>query len=435
MRATETDEEIPAGAFPRSVEDAERDAERIAAIARAAAGLMLATGLTIALAFAPEAERQIIFPRLLLAMSVMGGFLIVAAISFAASRATHYRPWLAYLLVACDALLIAAALQEGLRLSAHPGPYVFAQPGIWLIPIAIAIQAIRFRAGPLVFAAVLFVVVVGSLVLAGGVGSLPPQRGDELIALFTVPPDAIRSLMLVISTAVLVVSVRSKREILLRGLRTARREAEMQRFLPAEVTEKLGASASEEALAGQSVLAILFIDLVGFTRASEQVEPATVAGWLAEFRDRMNALIRAHGGFVDKFIGDGIMAIFGYESDPETAARQAVAVAEEIPAAMADWRAANPSAPDFRAAVGGAMGPVFVGVVGAGDRREFTVVGDAVNVASRLEGFAKDRNALAALGFELADRAGLSERFEATAEDLAVRGRREPMRVCLIPRT
>lgn len=395
---------------------------------------MLAVGLTVALAFAPDAERQIILPRLLLAMGVMGGFLVLAFISFMASRATRYRPWLAYLLVVWDAILIAAALTQGVLLSGHPGAYVFAQPGVWLVPIVIAIQAIRFRAGPLSFAAALFVVVIGGLVLYGGVGSVPSGREDELIALFTVPPDAIRVLMLLIATAVLVVSVRSKRGILLRGILTARREAELQRFLPPEVSQKLATAPDGAALADQSVLAILFIDLVGFTRASEHVAPAEVAGWLAGFRERVNDLVRANGGFIDKFIGDGVMAIFGYGSDPETAARNAVNVVAGLPDAMRGWRASNPLAPDFKVAVGGAIGSVFVGVVGAGDRREFTVVGDPVNVAARLEGHAKERNALAALSSELVDTAGGATHIASDREDLAIRGRTDPMRVCLVPR-
>ena len=84
--------------------------------------------------------------------------------------------------------------------------------------------------------------------------------------------------------------------------------------------------------------------------------------------------------------------------------------------------------------MGGARGPVFVGVIGAGDRREFTVIGDTVNVAARLEGFAKESRALAALTHDLVENAGVSERYGNAPQDLPIRGRHDPVRACLVPR-
>jgi adenylate cyclase len=416
------------------MEEAERAAERIASAARAAAGLIIAAGLTAALLLVTEAERDVVVPRVLIALGIMAGFTALAAISLLVSRTSTFRPWLAYLFVFGDGLLILIALHEGMFQSGHPGTLVFAQPPAWLIPIAIAIQAVRFRTGPLIFAAVLFLVELALLVAFAGTVTFSAKPSPDMGTLFSVPADAIRGLMLAIASTVLVVSVRSKRDILIRGLSAVQREAALSRFLPPEVFKRIRGERASQALAEQRTLAILFIDLTGFTHESETAEPAVVAGWLAEFRERMNRLIGDNGGFVDKFIGDAVMAIFGYECDAETAAAQALRVVEGIPAAMADWQASDPSAPAFRAAVGGALGPVFVGVIGGGDRREFTVVGDAVNVAARLEGFAKEHKASAALGFDLVAAAGQGDRLAATAKELPVRGRREPVRVCLIPR-
>ncbi len=434
--ALQTDAEDEAGsseALPRSFEEAERAAERIASFARAAAGLILATGLTAAIAFIADAERDTVLPRVLMAIGIMAGFVTLAAVSFLASRTQRYHPMLAYLFVLGDALIILVALHEGMRYSGHQGQFVFAQPPVWLIPIAIAIQSVRFRTGPLILAATLFLAVLAGLVLFAGTLSATTHPSSDMVALFSVPSDAIRGLMLAIASTVLVVSVRSKRDILLKGMNTARREAELSRFLPAEVSRTLGRSAASP-LAGQRVLAILFLDLTGFTRESERVEPAVVAGWLAEFRDRTHALIRDNGGFVDKFIGDGVMAIFGYRCEPATAARQALAVVEALPATMAGWRTADPSAPAFQVAAGGSMGPVFVGVIGAGRRREFTVVGDAVNVAARLEGFAKENDALAALNLTLVEAARGKGNVPGDVRQATIRGHSEPVDVCVIGR-
>lgn len=419
--------------FPHSVEEAERDAERIASFARAAAGLIIAIGLVGALAFASEDQRHTVLPRILIALGIMAGFVALAAVSLLVSRTTRFRPLLAYLFVLGDGLLVLTALHAGMDFSGHPGPLVFAQPPAWLIPIVIAIQAVRFRSGPLIFATLLFLIGLAVLIPFAGSTTATAVQPNTMGTLFSVPADVIRGLMLAITATVLVVSVRSKRDILLRGLHTARREAALSRFLPIEVSKRLGRISGPGAHAEQRVLAILFIDLIGFTRASETAEPAVVAGWLAEFRERVNTLVTANGGFVDKFIGDGVMAIFGYECDAETAAAQACRVVDGLPAAMADWQASDPSAPDFKAAARGALGPVFVGVIGAGNRREFTVIGDTVNVAARLEGFAKENKALAALTHDLVNSAGFVEQFRTKAEDLAIRGRREPVRACLVP--
>ncbi|TCT04172.1 class 3 adenylate cyclase [Tepidamorphus gemmatus] len=421
-----------------SVEAAERDAERIAALARAAGALILGGGLLAAAAIVPEAEAGYLLPRLALGLATVVGFLALAGLSWLVSRSSVYRPWVAYLFVACDALLIGFALQQGLQLAGHPGPWVYAEPATWLMPIIIAIQSVRFRSGPVVFAGALLLLVVLGLMAFGGADRDPvASQNDRLTGLLSWPPDVMRVLMLAVAAAVLAISVRSKRDILVRGLGTARREAELKRFLPDEVSRALARADGAGAPAGQQTLAIVFIDLIGFTAASEGVAPGEVARWLAGFRERIAALVRAKGGFVDKFIGDGVLAIFGYagaaDDQLRRGARQALATVADLPAMMAAWQADDPAVPTFRAVAGAALGPVFVGIVGSGERREFTVVGDAVNLASRLEGLAKQRGAGAALAAELVEQSGVAVPQSWGSETLAVRGRAAPVRVHLVP--
>lgn len=425
-------------ALPLSVEAAERDAERIAALARAAGALILGGGLLAAAAIVPEAEADYLMPRLALGLLTVAGFLGLAGLSWLVSRSSVYRPWVAYLFVACDAMLIGYALQQGLLLAGHPGPWVYAEPAAWLMPIIIAIQSVRFRTGPVVFAGALFLLLVLGLMAFGGVARGPAEwQNDRLTGLLSLPPDIMRVLMLAVAAAVLAVSVRSKRDILVRGLGTARREAELKRFLPDEVSRVLARPDGAEAAAGQQTLAIVFVDLVGFTAASEGVAPGEVARWLAGFRERIAELVRRNGGFVDKFIGDGVLAIFGYagaaDDQHRPGARQALATVGDLPATMATWHADDPAVPPFRAVAGAALGPVFVGVVGSGERREFTVIGDAVNLASRLEGLAKDRGAVAALSADLVAQSGVAVADGWRSETLAVRGRAAPVRVHLVP--
>jgi len=435
--ATTPDDRVaPDGAdpLPRSLGDAERAAERIASIARAAAGLIIAASLMAALFLVPASERVAVGPRVVVAIGIMFGFVVLAAISLIVSRRRLYRPILAYLFVLGDGLLIMLALYAGMHLSGHAGPLVFAQPPAWLIPIAISIQAVRFRSGPLIFAASLLLVEIAVLIAFSGPVTATAEATVEIARLFSVPADAVRGLMLAIAAAALIYSVRSKRDILIRGLSAARREAAMSRFLPPEVSRRLGHSDSARDLADEREIAVLFIDLIGFTRQSEKADPAAIAGWLSAFRTRLNALITQNGGFVDKFIGDSVMAIFGYESPPEEAAAQACRVVEAVPAALTEWQASDPATPVFQAAIGGAFGPAFVGVIDAGDRREFTVIGDTVNTAARLEVFAKETGVFAALGQQLVRRGGYEDNFGADARDFPIRGREEPVRTVLVKR-
>lgn len=133
---------------------------------------------------------------------------------------------------------------------------------------------------------------------------------------------------------------------------------------------------------------VLFTDLRGFTSLSEHLPPEEVVALLNDYFERMVAIVDAHGGWVDKFIGDGLLAVFGVRrSGPDHAAR-ASACALELRECLArlnvERRQRGLAALKLGAAIN--TGPVVTGTVGARSRLDYTVIGDTVNVASRLEG-------------------------------------------------
>lgn len=138
-------------------------------------------------------------------------------------------------------------------------------------------------------------------------------------------------------------------------------------------------------------VAVLFSDLRGFTTRGESLQPEQLLEELNSYLDEMVAVIRAHDGVVDKYIGDAIMVVFGIpESHPDDAAR-AIACARGMQEALASHnaaRAARGKGP-LRHGIGVHYGPVVAGNVGTSDRLQYTVVGDIVNTASRLEGATK----------------------------------------------
>ena len=165
-----------------------------------------------------------------------------------------------------------------------------------------------------------------------------------------------------------------------------REQAEsFSRFVPKEFLQHLGKASITEVKRGDAVrrdFTVLFSDLRDFTTLSESLSASDNLETLNAYLEHMEPIIQRYRGFVDKYIGDAIMALF--PSSPEDAARAAV----EMARALADHnmdRAARGEGP-LRMGVGVHTGMLVLGTLGSGNRLETTVVGDTVNVASRIEG-------------------------------------------------
>jgi len=138
--------------------------------------------------------------------------------------------------------------------------------------------------------------------------------------------------------------------------------------------------------------AVLFADLRGFTGYAEQLSPEATVAELNAYLDAMVQVVRRNGGVVDKFMGDAIMVAFGVaEPRPNDAAR-AINTADQMCRALKAHNAerAERGRPPFAHGVGVHFGPVVAGNVGNRDRLQFTVIGDTVNLASRLEAATKE---------------------------------------------
>ncbi len=135
----------------------------------------------------------------------------------------------------------------------------------------------------------------------------------------------------------------------------------------------------------EEVVSVMFCDICGFTSLSERLSPAEIADLLNVFFDRMTRAIFAFKGSVNKYIGDAIMAIFGAPipmgNHSEQAVRAALAMQEEVVAIQQ----ALPADRQIRVRIGVNSGRVVAGNIGSAQRLEFTVLGDPVNVAQRLE--------------------------------------------------
>ncbi len=179
--------------------------------------------------------------------------------------------------------------------------------------------------------------------------------------------------------------------------RRARREAVAQfsRFVnPHVVRELLERGGVEVALrgAGQTrEVTLLFSDIRGFTTLSETRRPEEVVALLNRYFSLQVDVVFHHGGSLDKFIGDCIMALWGAPLDDPQHARHAVACALDMADALQAFkRELGAQQPDFDVGIGIHSGAAVVGLIGSDKRREYTAIGDTVNLASRIEGLTKE---------------------------------------------
>ena len=231
------------------------------------------------------------------------------------------------------------------------------------------------------------------------------------------------------------------RRLVFQGAQTTLLAARTRQRFGAYVSEEIAqeAIAAEEITLGgrRQPVAVLFSDLRGFTAYAERVPPERLIAELNSYLDAMVAVIRREGGVVDKFIGDAIMVVFGIPRPRPDDALRAVRTAAAMQAALAahNEERAQAGRPPFAHGIGVHFGQAVAGHVGNAERLQYTVVGDVVNLASRLEAATKSAGAavlISAAAVDAARAAGDELSLERLSE-VAVPGKEEEIEVYTLP--
>ncbi len=182
-------------------------------------------------------------------------------------------------------------------------------------------------------------------------------------------------------------------------------------------------------------LVVIFIDVRGFTRMTADKLPYDVVYILNQFFDAAGEAIVSENGWIDKYMGDGLMAVFGRNDGPGSGCRQALRAAKDIDFALdrVNKRIASEIPNPLQIGIGLHVGPLVLGKIGYRNTSAMTVIGRTVNAAARLEALTKEKNCQVIVSAAVADLAGLeTSSFE--RETVTVRGLHDPIDVFFIPR-
>jgi adenylate cyclase len=349
--------------------------------------------------------------------------------------------WLLYVSVIADMALLMGLIYFLHYKYAQTAVFYLKTPTFAYVFLFIALRALRFEARFVIFAGLTaaagwIVLILYALSERGG----PPNPTTDFVEYMTsnaflIQAEAEKLLAILLTTAVLAIAISRARNLLIRSVSEGAAARDLSRFFDPGVANRIR-SAAMSIKAGEGELrdvAILTVDLRGFTRLAAGMAPDDVMKLLQEYQGHVCPQIAGNGGSIDKFLGDGILASFGAVAPSTTAAADALRAADAVIAAADRWAGERRSAGLAPLSVGLAVasGRVVFGAVGDAERLEFTVIGDAVNFATKLEKHNKDEKtqALADAGtYELAERQGyLAPTLRERRSNRSVGGVSEPV--------
>ena len=364
---------------------------------------------------------------------VLTGYVLFTLVKLSLAYRRRLPNWLLYLSVVMDMALLLALIWTFHLKYDQPASFYLKVPTLLYVFIFIALRALRFEVRYVLIAG--GVAALGWLLMVLYVVSIDPA--DPMITrsyveymtsnsvLLGAEFDKVISILMV--TAILAVAIARARRLLVESVVESSAARELSKFVPDEVARQ--AKAGEERMqAGQGEVreaTILFTDIEGFTTISEAMTPTELIATLNDYFAVVSKPINEHGGVINQFQGDAILATFNLPEILPDHAAHAVRAALAMQEALKSTRFGDGIV--LRSRIGINSGEIVGGLVGTGDRLGYTVHGDDVNLAARLEQLNKDyetRIIVSQRTYELADPAQFNFRRLGST---TVRGRHAPV--------
>lgn len=322
-------------------------------------------------------------------------YFVLTVIRIVWSYRTRLPGWSLAISVVFDMTLLLTVIWSFHLTYDQPPAFFLKAPTLLYVFIFISLRSLRFDSRFVLLAGfiaaggwaimVLYVVVLQA-------DSMPVTR-DYIVymtsnsLLFGAEFDKIIAIL--IFSLILAAALARAKALLLRSVTEEQKTKALSRFFDQGVAERIK-SAEREISAGQGELrdaAILNLDLRGFTALAARLPAEETVALLADYQSLVVPIIRRHGGAVDKFLGDGVLASFGVVGEGPHYAADGLRALEEVMAEAAVWEAERRAAGRAAPKVNGALtsGRVLFGVIGENERLEYTVIGEPVNMAAKIE--------------------------------------------------
>ena len=366
---------------------------------------------------------------------VLAAYLVFTLLRLTLAYRNRLSEWMRYLSIVIDMSLLMGLIWSFHLQYMQPPSFYLKAPTVLYIFIFIALRTLNFDALKVVTAGL--VAVLGWLLLVAYVITVDPR--DAMIThdyvryltsnsvLIGAEVDKIISITVV--TAILAYAIVRNRRLLTYAVTESASNQDLARFVPAEVANLIKTSDDgvQVGFGEPREATVLFLDIEGFTALSERLAPEELVRTLNMFYAAVAEPIARYDGVIDQFQGDAVLATFNAPRLNPDHAANAIDAALEIQALLNARTFGDELV--LRARIGINTGVVIHGLIGTPDRLGYTVIGDEVNVASRLEALNKQYGTSIIVSEQTRDRAG-AERFACVLlDEVQLRGRTTPSRI------
>ena len=366
---------------------------------------------------------------------VLGAYLAFTLLRLTLAYRHRLSEWIRYLSIVVDMTLLLGLIWSFHLQYMQPPSFYLKAPTVLYIFIFIALRTLNFDARKVMTAG--FVAIVGWLLLVAYVITVDPR--DSMITrdyvhyltsnsvLIGAEVDKVISILVV--TGILAYAILRNRRLLTYAVTESASNQDLVRFVPAEVANliKMSDDGVQLGFGEPREATILFLDIEGFTTLSERLAPEDLVRTLNEFYAAVALPLAQHDGVINQFQGDAILATFNAPRLNPDHAANAVRAAVAIQALLKTQTFGDGLL--LRARIGINTGVVIHGLIGTPDRLGYTVIGDEVNIASRLEALNKEYGTSIIISEQTRLSAGLTAPACELLDEALVRGRTTPTRI------